>query len=57
MKNEEPVNDADNIEKADNDDWDMEVVSTCVKVKKIKLVSKKVNEKRKNNALSKRKVS
>ena len=57
MKNEEPVNDnVDNIEEADDDDWDAEVASARVKVKKIKLVSEKVNEKRKNDALSKRKV-
>ena len=57
MKNEELVNDnVDNIEEADDDDWDAEVVSARVKVKKIKLVSEKVNEKRKNDALSKRKV-
>ena len=57
LKNEEPVNDdADNVEEADDDDWDAEVASAHVKVKKIKLVSEKVNEKRKNNALSKRKA-
>jgi hypothetical protein len=57
LKNEEPVNDnVDNIEEADDDDWDAEVASAHVKVKKIKLVSEKVNEKRKNDALSKRKV-
>jgi hypothetical protein len=51
LKNEEPVNDVDNIEEVDNDDWDVKVVSMHVKVKKIKLVSEKVNEKRKNDAL------
>ena len=57
LKNEEPVNDdADNVEEADDDDWDAEVASAHVKVKKIKLVSEKVNEKRKNDALSKKKV-
>ena len=47
----------DNVEEVDDNDWDTEVASARVKVKKIKLVSKKVNEKRKNNTLSKRKVS
>ena len=57
MKNEELVNDdADNVEEADDNDWDVEVASACVEVKKIKLVSEKVNEKRKNDALSKKKV-
>ena len=57
MKNEEPVNDdADNIEEADDDDWNAEVASVHVQVKKIKLVSEKVNEKRKNDTLSKKKV-
>ena len=45
MKNEEPVNnDMDNIEEADDDDWNAEVVSACVEVKKIKLVSKKMRK-------------
>ena len=36
--NEEPVNeeDTDNVEKADNDEWDMEVASAHVEVKKDK---------------------
>ena len=57
LKNEELVNDdVDNVEEVDDNDWDTEVASARVEVKKIKLVSKKVNEKRKNNALSKRKA-
>ena len=45
--------DADNVEEADNDEWDVEVASTHVEIKKIKLVSEQENEKRKNDALSK----
>ena len=45
--------DVDNIEEADNNEWDAEVASVCVKIKKIKLVSEQENEKRKNDALSK----
>ena len=57
MKNEELVNDdVDNVEEVDDNDWDTEVASARVEVKKIKLVSKKVNEKRKNDTLSKKKV-
>jgi hypothetical protein len=57
LKNEELVNDdANNVEEADDNDWDAEVASARVEVKKIKLVSEKVNEKRKNDALSKKKV-
>ena len=45
MKDEELVNDdADNIEEVDNDDWNVEVASACVQVKKIKLVSKKMRK-------------
>jgi hypothetical protein len=45
LKDEEPVNnDADNVEEADDDDWNAEVVSACVQVKKIKLVSKKMRK-------------
>ena len=52
--NEEPVNeDTDNVEEADNNEWDMEVASARVEIKKIKLVSKQENKKRKNDALSK----
>ena len=45
MKNEEPVNDdVDNVEEADDDDWNVEVASMRVQVKKIKLVSKKMRK-------------
>ena len=45
MKNEEPVNDdMDNVGEADDNDWNTEVVSVHVKVKKIKLVSKKMRK-------------
>ena len=45
MKNEELVNDdADNVEEADDDDWNAEVASVRVQVKKIKLVSKKMRK-------------
>ena len=45
LKNEEPVNDnVDNVEEADDNDWNTEVVSARVKVKKIKLVSKKMRK-------------
>ena len=45
LKDEEPVNnDMDNVEEADDDDWNVEVASMCVQVKKIKLVSKKMRK-------------
>ena len=45
LKDEEPVNnDVDNVEEADDDDWNVEVASMCVQVKKIKLVSKKMRK-------------
>jgi hypothetical protein len=43
LKNEEPVNDdADNVEEADDDDWDAEVASARVEVKKIKYSARKM---------------
>jgi hypothetical protein len=45
LKNEEPVNDnTDNVGEADDNDWNAEVMSMHVKVKKIKLVSKKMKK-------------
>ena len=45
--------DVDNVEEADNNEWDTEVVGVCVEIKKIKLVSEQENKKRKNDVLSK----